>query len=99
VIELRNVGFGNEGISFDYIDFSGDVRDNGMIKNHALLVPDDGTYGDEIDEVRRSMTAWLVSLLEAFEQAPAITPQVISDDEESSPYDNPLERDLGPVTP
>jgi hypothetical protein len=94
VIEIRSVGFGEDGLSFEFIDFSGDVRDNGMVRNQALLVPDNDAFHDEIVAVRSRMTRLLEGLVEDFASAQPVTPNVQLEDDGPSPYDNPLERDV-----
>lgn len=78
------------GLVFEYLTPAQDVRNNGMVVNHALLVPPEDHFLGLIEEVELTLQRCLTTALSLFEDADPLVPD--EDLDGSSPYDNPEER-------
>lgn len=76
------------GFVFEFLTPSKDIRNNGLVINHALLLPPEDRYLPLIDEIEQALQQWLTTVLALFEDG---EPEVVDDGEEN-PYDNPEER-------
>lgn len=92
---VRAVGFHEDGVTIDYADAADDIRTNGLMKNHAIFIPHDAEYADLLDRLVDHTRDALARCLADFDRAEVPTTEVTQDldDDDSSPYDNPLERD------
>ena len=91
---LRSVVFSDDGESvvIEYLTPAEDVRKNGLVINHALLVPANDEFLPLIEELEKATQKALGEVLEAHAAAePFILPPE-EQREEASPWDNPLER-------
>jgi hypothetical protein len=94
-LEIRALSFSDDGISVEFIDFTSDVRSNGLVLNRALFIPDNSAYHSDIDALRTRATFVLQGALDDWERSEPVTPADLREIDGPSPYDNPLERDLG----
>lgn len=76
-----------------------DVKESGLVRNQSLLIPYTEEFADLLDDLIETCQRTLATALTAFEQAPVLQldePRppgaAPDDDDEVSPYDNPLER-------
>lgn len=90
---VRGLAIHSDGMTIDYLVPEQDVRDNGLLQNRVLLVPAIEDYSSVLDDVIEAIHALLGRALEDFNTLPAAEPEEDFDDD-SSPYDNPLERDV-----
>lgn len=84
-------------VSLQYTTPSVDVRQNGLIANHVLLIPDTDEYLDDLDLLRRQAERVLDGAIEDFKRAAPIDFDQLAlgeDDDEPGPYDNPAERQV-----
>lgn len=86
------------GAAFEYVDLA-DQRVNGMQLTRQMLVPgDDPGTADHLEELFGAAKATLQLILAEHEKAEAIDPSTLVQDgdvdDEISPWDNPLEREL-----
>ena len=81
---------GTGGLVIEYLTPAKDVRTNGMVLNHALLVPPEDAFTELLVEVELVLQRTLSAALELFEAAPEL--EAAAEDEGPSPYDNPEER-------
>lgn len=90
---VRSLAFHTDGVSFDYADPDLDVRENGLISNHVLLVPFSDQYADQIEALMDAGHALLGAALEDFTTTPVrqVMPEDRPDfdDDAPGPYDNP----------
>jgi hypothetical protein len=94
--EIRSLGFGDDGMSIEYVDTAADIKANGLLMNHALLVPDTNDYHDAMEALRLAAGDFLDDVLNDWDAAePALQLSSRGPAEEIGPYDNPLERDIG----
>lgn len=91
--EIRGLSFLEEGVSLEFINFDNDVKVNGAVLNHALLVPDNSDYHDGIMALRTAAIELLDDVMDDWPRLETLAAAVAAD-EGPSPYDNPLERDL-----
>lgn len=94
--EVKQVTFypGGEAV-IDYAVLPEDVRDNGLAKTHGIMVTPQGDFEDLLEDFRDFAERALRGVLERFDEAsPEEMPmmEMEGDDEEPSPFDNPLER-------
>lgn len=91
---IRALAFDEEGnATVEYVSPLEDVRANGLILNHAVLVPAEA-YDDAIHDVRIAALALLDAALGDFAELPPVDGAAIEeeDDDVVGPYDNPQER-------
>jgi hypothetical protein len=78
------------GLVVEYLTPTTDVRHNGMVINHALLIPPEDDFVHLIDTVEQTLQRVLTEALASFGQA---TPMDLPDEMEGpNPFDNPEER-------
>lgn len=82
-------------VAVEYIEPAVDIRQNGMIVNHGILVVEDEHTADGIDLLLRTAQTFLKNSLREFHASPPGDPQLSFDDVDDDapgPYDNPDER-------
>ena len=79
------------GLVLEYLTPAADVRLNGMVLNHALLIPPEDPFIGLIEQVEATLQNVLVAALQQFSDALVMDPPV--DEDGPGPFDNPLERD------
>lgn len=97
VRQVRGVTFTPDGVFVEFMSLASDIRDNGLVMNHTLLIPDENTYHDAIDALITDVLTLLDAALTDFESSPPTDMSDELDDEGDDgpgPYDNPLERDI-----
>lgn len=80
------------GVVLEYLTPASDVRTNGLVVNHALLIPPEDQFAEIIDALEAALQAALTDALAMFEDAAALDVPSLVDDDAPSPYDNPEER-------
>lgn len=93
---LRTITFMGEAVSVEYFDPRQDVKANGMVLNHGLLVPVDGPMVELAGPLAQACQLFLQQALAVF-QGSEVTRTAYEqfareDDDAPSPYDNPDER-------
>jgi hypothetical protein len=90
--DVRSITFDPDGsATIEYLSPEEDLRVNGVILNHAMLVPSCDDYDGGIDDARNAALALLDDVLSDLVRVPAVDLEEPEDDVPSS-YDNPLER-------
>lgn len=82
-------------MTIDYSLLPDDVRDNGLVQGHSIMVPPTPEFVDSTDAIKDALVAYLERLLDEHQQATAVMPEGVEiedDDEEPGPWDNPTER-------
>lgn len=64
VLQITTVSLLEEGIELGYVRLPADVRKNGLVWQHAVLVPRKSDYDDEIEAVEDALIALLEDALE-----------------------------------
>lgn len=90
---VRTLAFHGEGVTFDYVIPEEDIRSNGLVLNRVLLVPATDEFAELLDDLIDALHEALSTALASFNSTP-VSEEVDPDDDEASPYDNPLERAL-----
>ena len=82
------------GVVLEYLLPMEDIRDNGLVRNHTLAVPDTDEFDDLIAGVQRKVSALLSFALARLAASDPVIPTDLGepDPDAPSPYDNPLER-------
>lgn len=70
--EVSAVEFGPDGLLVTYQRIPTDIRKNGLIWQHAVLVPHGSDYDDEIEELVASLRALLLDVLDDEDRAEPI---------------------------
>lgn len=70
------------GLVIAYGRFPRDVRKNGLMWTHQVMVPPGSDYDDEIEAVTEALQALLVDVLEDEETAEPVEPQEPEEEEE-----------------
>ncbi len=78
------------GLVLEYLTPDSDVRNNGLVLNHALLVPPEDQFLGLIDQVETVLQEVLQEVLTRFAEAGPL--DLPAEDDGPSPYDNPEER-------
>lgn len=93
---IRGVSFDLDtgGAVIEYVTPADDVRENGLVRNHALLIPPTDQFDESIVTLLRAAETALQFCLDAYGQAPPLDLTPEPDDDSAGPYDNPNERDL-----
>lgn len=91
---IRGVSFDAEsgGYVIEYLTPTTDVRANGLVLNHALLIPAHDDFADLLEELEEALQRVLSAALDLHADGPPL-PELEREDDGPSPYDNPLERD------
>lgn len=76
------------GLAFEFLTPAKDIRSNGLVINHALLIPPEDRHLAFIEEIEAAMQGWLTTALVLFEEGEP----VFAEDSDENPYDNPDER-------
>jgi hypothetical protein len=93
---IRGLMFEADGsVSIDFMDPPKDAKANGVMFNHSIYVPAESDYIDTVDRLRE-LTMQLVGevLADAPDMEAIDAREGGFDEDETSPYDNPGERDL-----
>lgn len=83
----------NGGVILEYFRPAVDVRENGLIANHTLAIPDSDEFDDLIIGLQKktdSLLSFALASLAAHQPADLTDP----DDDSRPGYDNPNERDV-----
>lgn len=62
--QITGISLMAEGIEIGYVRLPADVKKNGLVWSHAVLVPRDSDYEDEIEALETSIRALLDDALE-----------------------------------
>lgn len=106
---VRSVEFHEEGVQFAFVDVPEDLRDNGMLVNRAIFVPE-RAMPDELQRLADLAQTTVTEAVYRHSQAKPVRPEEMmdaihgeGDEEPTSPWDNPEEREVPPslddVTP
>lgn len=89
---IRGVSFDPEsgGYVIEYLLPAVDIRRNGLVINHALLIPAEDPFEDLLIGLVEAMRKALLTGLELHAGAPQLEED--DDADRPGPYDNPLER-------
>lgn len=82
-LQITNVGFLPDGIEIGYIRVPRDVRKNGLLWTHSVLVPIGSDYDEEIETFMDALRALLDDALDDEDRAEPINPN----EEEEEPDD------------
>lgn len=91
---IRGLAFHEAGVTFDYVIPEEDVKSNGLLFNRVLLVPATDEFAEVLDNLIDALHHALTTALTSFRDTPAADDVDPGEDDEPSPYDNPLERAL-----
>jgi hypothetical protein len=93
---IRGVMFEADGsVSIDFMDPPRDAKANGVMFNHSLYLPAESDYTDSVDRLREIVMQLVGEVMTDAPDMEAIGAREGGfDDDETSPYDNPAERDL-----
>lgn len=88
---IRGTSFdaGTGGVVIEYLTPAEDVRANGLVINHALLIPAEPEFEVLLEELEEAAQRALSTALEQHGQSPALEE---TEDDGPSPYDNPADR-------
>lgn len=91
---IRGVSFDADsgGYVIEYLTPANDIRNTGLVLNHALLIPAEDPFIDLLEDLEASMQRALRRGLRAHADGDPIDIEPPEDDETPSPYDNPEER-------
>ena len=79
------------GFVIEYLTPASDIRDNGLVHNHALLIPAEDLFISLLEDLEASLQRALRGGLRLLQDSqPLEIPEF--DDDSPSPYDNPEER-------
>lgn len=79
------------GFVIEYLTPASDIRANGLVHNHALLIPAEDPFIDLLEDLEASLQRALRGGLRLLaDSQPMHIPEF--DDDEPAPYDNPEER-------
>lgn len=82
---IKSITFEDEGVVINYITPKQDIKANGVVVNHVLLVPYDDDYEDEIEALFEASHALLEDVLE---DLPQLDPMPELEREEEPDDDN-----------
>ena len=91
---IRSCSWNEDGsMVIEYMTPALDVRANGLVINHAMLVPPTDEFDELVQAVEVLLQRTLREVLATFEAtSPMALAQVNEDEDEPSYYDNPAER-------
>lgn len=81
-LQVVGVGLLQEGIEIAYVRLPQDLRKNGLMWQHTVLVPRGSDYDDEIETFEAALRDLLVDALDDENRAEPVEPIVPDDDEE-----------------
>ena len=87
---IRTITIMPDGVTLEFMDTEGDLRESGLQLQHALFVPDDEEYEDEIQALLDSAHALLLDGLQDYGNTPALSLRQIAKDAEAA-----VQRDAG----
>lgn len=80
--QLSAIEFRPDGVCLAYGRYPTDIRQNGLIWQHQVLVPRGSDYDDEIEALMETAQALLTDVLEDEATAEPITPPDDDEDED-----------------
>lgn len=81
-VQITGVLLGDAGIEIGYVRVPADVRKNGLLWQHSVLVPFGSDYDDEIEEFQAALRALLMDALDDEDRAEPIEPEEEEDDDD-----------------
>lgn len=78
------------GYVIEYLTPEQDIRSNGLVLNHALLIPGEDAFLGLLDELEAALQQVLTAGLALHADSPAL--EIPAEDDLPGPYDNPGER-------
>lgn len=78
------------GLVLEYLTPMQDIRNNGLVVNHALLIPPEDPLLPLIEQVETTLQVVLAEALRLYADAEPL--DMPDEDGEASPYDHPEER-------
>ncbi len=92
-LTIRTVSFASDGVAFEYQQTPEDALASGVVRTHALFVPDDGAHADNLEDVLETCKRALRRALRDFEIEPVAELDDGDDgDDGLRPYDHPTDR-------
>lgn len=94
---VKAVEFMDEGVQFVFVEVPDDLRENGMLLNRMLFVPE-RAMPDELQALMEKAQATVTQAMYEHQKAGSVDPAQMhalyeeGGDEEPSPWDNPAER-------
>ncbi len=82
IVQINSVGLLPEGLEIHYMRLPADVRKNGLVWQHVVLVPRESDYDDEIEAVQLALHELLADVLEDEALAEPIEPKYDDDEED-----------------
>jgi hypothetical protein len=82
---IRTITFQDEGLVIEYCHPGQDARSNGVVLNHAMLIPHGSDYDEEIDTLTEAAAALLLDVLE---DLPVLQPLLRAGDEDDDEDDD-----------
>jgi len=80
--QLAAVEFLPEGVSLAYVRVPADIRKNGLMWQHRVLVPHGSDYDDEIEALHDAAQALLADVLDDEDRAEPIDPPTDEEDDD-----------------
>ena len=71
-LQILGVQFLDEGVEVAYMRVPADVRKNGLLWTHAVLIPRDSDYEDELDTFQQGLKDLLLDALDDEDRAEPI---------------------------
>ena len=85
-LQISGVAFHAEGVEVAYVRLPRDVRKNGLVWQHSLMIPHGSDYDDEIETLLQALTDLLQDALDDEDRAEPIEP-VDPEDEDDEEED------------
>lgn len=89
---IRGISFDADsgGYVIEYLTPARDIRATGLVLNHALLIPAEDPFIDLLEDLESSVQRALNAGLALHADGEPLP--LVEDPDDSSPYDNPVER-------
>jgi hypothetical protein len=84
-LQITGVALAPEGIEIGYVRVPRDVRKNGLVWSHAVMVPRGSDYDDEIEALEEALMGLLVDALDDEDTAEAVD---LTEDEDEDEEDD-----------
>lgn len=101
---VKSLTFLDEGVQFEFVEVPDDLRENGMLLNRALYVPEQ-VMPDQLQGLMDKAIAVVSEAMYLHQKSDPVDPEAMDriahgewddepEDETPSPWDNPEERDV-----
>jgi hypothetical protein len=91
VRSIRHITFDVDTVTIAWVDLPSGIRENGMLSG-SLVVPIVDEMVEAFDSLQEIAEEILGQALKFFQDSETLTDRAETDEDEASPYDNPVER-------